>query len=52
MCCRFIHSPRPMLKGLWTELYQEMEVPENRHRKYEQGKVSVDEFVIKHEMFS
>ena len=48
----FMHRPRLMLEARRTELYQKMEVPENWHRKYEQGKVSVDEFVIKHEIFS
>ena len=36
-----------------TELYQEMEVSENRHQKYEQGKVSVEGFTLnRYEMFS
>ena len=48
----FMQRPRLMLEARRTELYQKMEVPENWHRKYEQGKVSVDEFVIKHEIFS
>lgn len=47
----FMHRPRLMLEARRAELYQKMEVPENWHRKYEQGKVSVDEFVIKHEIF-
>lgn len=48
----FMHRPRLMLEARRTELYRQMEVPENWHQKYEQGKVSVNEFAIKHEMFS
>ena len=47
----FMQRPRLMLEARRTELYQEMEVPENWHRKYERGKVSVNKFTIKHEMF-
>jgi predicted metallo-beta-lactamase superfamily hydrolase len=48
----FMHRPRLMLEARRTELYRQMEVPENWHQQYEQGKVSVNEFAIKHEMFS
>ncbi|MEA2116319.1 MAG: hypothetical protein U9P36_13185 [Thermodesulfobacteriota bacterium] len=47
----FMHRTRLLLEARRTELYQKMEVPENWHREYEQGKVSVNDFVIKHEIF-
>ena len=45
----FMHRPRLMLEARRTEYYQEMDVPENWHRKYERGKVSVNKFAIKHD---
>jgi len=49
----FMHRPKLMLEARRTELYHEMEVAENWHQEYEQGKVSVEKFtVIGHEMFS
>ena len=49
----FMHRPRLMLEARRIELYQEMEVPENWHRKFEQGKVSVEKFAaVKQQMFS
>ena len=42
----YMHKPKRMLEARRTELYQEMAVPENWHRKYEQGKVSVDAFAV------
>jgi len=49
----FMLRPRLMLEARRTELYQEMEVPENWHQKYGLGKVSVEKFaVIMHEKFS
>ena len=44
-----MHRPRLMLEARRTEYYQEMDVPENWHRKYERGKVSVNKFAIKHD---
>jgi hypothetical protein len=44
-----MHIPGLMLQTRRTELYQEMEVSENRHSKYERGKMAVEEFsAIKH----
>ena len=49
----FMRRPRLLLEARRTELYQEMEVPENWHQKYEQGEVSVEKFaVIKYKKIS
>jgi len=42
----FMRRPRLLLEARRTELYQEMEVPENWHQKYEQGKVSVEKSAV------
>ncbi len=42
----YMHKPKQMLEARRTELYQEMAVPENWHRNYEQGKVSIDAFAV------
>lgn len=40
----YMHKPKQMLEARRTDLYKEMPVVENRHRKYGQGKVSVNTF--------
>ncbi len=43
----YMHKPKQMLEARRTELYQEIPVPENWHRQYERGKVSVNEFTFR-----